>query len=248
MLPSALSLGAQKAGTTSLFTYLTQHPLVGRPTRKEIGYFDINFDRGLSWYRAHFPIRRPNTLTLEASTGYLDYLHAPERVARVLPAVRLIVLLRDPVDRAWSHYRHTVRLSHEALAFEDAIAQEGSRTNWIYERMEHDEAFYSRDRDYYSYLRRGRYVEQLERWLAVFPREQLLVLWTEDLEKNPGDVVKQAFSFLDLPAYEGVRYERLNSDTEPGVKMRLETHQRLQEYFQPYNVRLAELLGCDVRW
>src|SRR5215208_8528317 len=118
-LPDFLILGAQKAGTTALYAYLRWHPQITGPSFKEVSFFDRHYARGERWYRAHLPMRR-SSIVGEASPSYLFHPLAPERVAQMLPNARLVALLRNPVDRAFSHYQHEVALGREPLSFEAA--------------------------------------------------------------------------------------------------------------------------------
>src|SRR2546423_14798695 len=134
-LPSFLILGAQKAGTTALYAYLRWHPGVTGPAWKEVSYFDRHYRRGVHWYRGHFPLRPGDRLVGEARPG--DPLHPlpPERVRATVPDAKLIALLRDPVDRALSHYHHEVALGREPPTFEEAIEAEPERTRGEEERL-----------------------------------------------------------------------------------------------------------------
>ena len=130
LLPDFLISGAQRGGTTSLYNYLQAHPCFELPTTKELHFFDRKFHRGLAWYRAHFPtylekcfaqrIQGRAFLTGEATPNYLFHPLVSRRVAEVLPRVKLIVLLRNPVDRAFSHYHHILDLGYEHLPFAEA--------------------------------------------------------------------------------------------------------------------------------
>ena len=129
-LPSVLIIGAQKGGTTSLFSYLVQHPDVLAPLTKEIHYFDLQYDREDKWYRGHFPFARRlerGAVTIDASPYYLPHPLVPARAAQLVPEAKLVAVLRDPVDRALSHYHHEVRAGRESLSFADAIDQEAER-------------------------------------------------------------------------------------------------------------------------
>src|SRR5262249_28187228 len=157
---------------------------------KEVSFFDRHYARGEAWYRGHFPNalrrraveRRTGAVPLagEASPSYVFHPFAPERVAKLVPDVRLVVLVRNPVDRALSHYHHEVALGRESLSFEDAVEQEDGRMRGELDRMR-DPSYFSHAWWNYTYLARGRYAEQLERWLTVFPRERLLIVPSEDL-------------------------------------------------------------------
>src|SRR5437773_8026085 len=182
-LPDFLIIGAQKAGTTALYSYLRRHPHVTGPSWKEVSFFDRHYTRGEAWYRGNFPnvIRARGALVGEASPSYLFHPLAPERVAALVPDARLITLVRNPVDRALSHYHHEVALGREPLAFEEAIDAEPERTRGEEERLVGEPGYFSHAWWNYTYLARGRYAEQLERWLALFPPDQVLVLASYDL-------------------------------------------------------------------
>jgi hypothetical protein len=236
-LPDFLIIGAQRAGTTSLYSYLAQHRMVVSAMQKEIHYFDVSFHRGLSWYRAHFPLSSAlqqassptRRITGEATPNYLFDPSAAERVASVVPDAKLIVLLRNPVERAHSHWRHTVRAGYENLAFEEAILQEESRND-----------------PHYAYLARGLYAGQLERWMAHFDSKQLLVLRSEDLFAESQPILDQLAAFLDIPAWtpEDLR-PRFSAK---GQGLEAATRVDLVKYFEEPNQRLYELLGRDLRW
>jgi len=247
-LPDFLVLGAQKAGTTALYEYLRRHPQISGPSWKEVSFFDRHWARGESWYRGNFPnvARTRGKHVGEASPSYVFHPLAPQRVEEVVPEARLIVLVRNPVDRALSQYNHEVALGREPLPFEEALDAEEERLRGEQERMAADPRYFSREWWSHTYKARGRYAEQLERWLAVFPREQLLVLPSDDLGSDPARAHAQVLEFLGaspqrLDSYPRV-YER---EYEP---MKPETRERLAAEFEEPNRRLYELLGRDLGW
>jgi hypothetical protein len=245
-LPDFLVLGAQKAGTTALYEYLRRHPQITGPSWKEVSFFDRHWARGERWYRGNLPnlARKREKLVGEASPSYVFHPLAPQRVQEVVPEARLIVLVRNPVDRALSQYNHEVALGREPLTFEEALDAEAERLRGEEERMAADPRYFSREWWSHTYQARGRYAEQLERWLTVFPREQLLVLPTDDLGSDPARAHAQVLEFLGaspqrLDSYPRV-YER---EYEP---MKPETRERLEAEFEEPNGRLYELLGRDL--
>jgi hypothetical protein len=244
-LPDFLILGAQKAGTTALYAYLRWHPEITGPSFKEVSFFDRHYAKGERWYRAHMPVRR-RSLVGEASPSYLFHPLAPERVAGMLPGARLITLLRNPVDRAFSHYQHEVALGREPLSFEDAVDREDERMQGELERMLRDPSYFSLAWWNYTYIARGRYAEQLERWFAAFPREQLLVLFTEELSADTAATYRRVLDFLGVTARDLETYPRIfdrdYADMNPG------TRARLHKEFENPNRRLASLLGRDLPW
>jgi hypothetical protein len=256
LLPDFLIIGTQRGGTTSLYKYLVQHPNLAHALTKELRFFDRNYDRGLAWYRSRFPSRRyrdrirrqrgVELVTGEASPDYMFHPHAPRRVAGALPDVKLIVLLRNPVDRAYSHYWHQVKRGHEPLTFEQAEEREGERLDGELARVMADGRYDSYELHHHSYLARGRYAEQLERWMERFGRDQLLIERSEDFFDDPALVFKRVLVFLGLPDWELDRYEAFNAHSEDAMSPA--TRARLVEFFRPHNRRLEALLGRELGW
>jgi hypothetical protein len=257
VLPDYLIIGTQKGGTTSLYNYLGQHPWILPALKKEVHFFDTqNFAKGPGWYRAHFPLNlqkkyankssRCSAITGEASPYYLFYPHAPKRVEKILPKTKIIVMLRNPVDRALSHYYHQVRKGRERLTFEAAIDAERERLGGEYERMLRDDTYYSSACWAYSYLARGLYADQLNAWFEVFPREQFLVIRSEDFFLDPCASFKQTLRFLELPEINLREYKQLNSGTYTSISMAV--RRKLSQYFEPHNKRLYDLLHTDFAW
>ena len=247
-LPGFLVIGAQKAGTTALYAYLRQHPAITGPSWKEVSFFDRHYARGEAWYRGNFPntFRARGDLVGEASPSYLFHPLAPERVAGLVPQAKLIALVRNPVDRAFSQYQHEVALGREPLPFEDALAAEDERLRGEEERMLADSAYFSRPWWDYTYRARGRYAEQLERWFAAFPREQLLVVPSEDLLTEPERTHARVLEYIGAPAHRLDAYPRVfERQYEP---MRPETRRQLAADFAEPNQQLYELLGRNLGW
>ncbi|MBV8982734.1 MAG: sulfotransferase [Acidimicrobiia bacterium] len=245
--PDFLIVGAQRSGTTSLFRYLAEHPTVKPPVRKEIQYFSLNYARGDDWYRTHFPLAGRQRVTFEATPYYLFHPAAPERAAKSVPGAKVIALLRDPVTRAFSQWQHNASRGLEHLGFEAALDAEPERLAGEEERLRADASYGSDAHRLWSYAARGEYATQVERWLAHYPRERVLVLRSEDLYEKPRETYERTLHFLglsplDLPAYP--RYTRRASD----ARMTDAARTRLTTYFRPHNERLAALIGEDVWW
>ena len=248
MKPSFFVIGAMKAGTTSLFNTLTLHPQIAEPVGKEIRYFDLHYDRGERWYRAHFPLDRQGEVgrTGEASPSYLYDSYAPGRMRVFAPDSSLIVILRNPVERAYSHYQHSVRYGREQRTFEEAIEQEEEWIGAEEQRRLHDGSFIGRRRIHHSYLARGRYLEQLQRWEAHFPQRQMLVLRSEDYSEQPAEVFSRTVAFLGLDEWRPATFSRLNAAQYERLDPLIRS--RLQDYFEPHNLRLYEHLGRSMGW
>lgn len=249
-MPDFVIIGAQKCGTTFLYHLLGQHPHVQTAAKKEVHYFDRHFGKSIEWYRSHFP---PPTwkggrrsITGESSPYYLFHPHAARRMAQVVPEARLIALLRNPIDRAYSHYHQEAGRGHEPLTFEEAIGAEEARLRGERDRMLEDEHYASFNYQNFSYLSRGIYVDQLVEWSRFFGGDQMLVLKSEDLFDRTPYALKPVLGFLGLPDWEP-------EASEPCLKARYPpidpaTRQRLRDYFEPHNRRLYECLGVDFGW
>jgi hypothetical protein len=197
--PNFLILGCQKGGTTSLYDLVVQHPQVATAAEKELQFFSLHYARGWDWYQRQFPkgqrwLRRLRSG--EATPYYLFHPLAAERIARHCPRVRLVVLLRDPVERALSQYFHSVRLGLEHLELAEALAAEPQRLTNAEAALGRGERHQSHQE--HSYVSRSRYGPQLERYARLFPGEQLLVLRSETFFFNPQAVTDQVWRFLGL--------------------------------------------------
>jgi hypothetical protein len=256
-LPDFLIIGAQKAGTSSLYAYLVQHPQILSAARKEVHYFSTEYDRGAAWYRQQFPrtakinnrsrrLGKP-VLTGEASPYYLFHPHAPQRIAKLLPDVKLILLLRDPVSRAYSHYRHEVKLRTETLPFAEAIKRESERIDEALRQMRADERVNSFAHQHYSYVSRGAYIDQLLAFERHFSRDRMFISTSDEFFNDPQTVYGQVLGFLGvdvLPLKDAAprnvgSYER---------KSRIELQDELEAHFRPLNRRLYDHLGRDLGW
>jgi len=248
VLPDFLIIGGQRCGTTSLFEYLCRHPAVCRPVEKELQFFSYRFDRGVAWYRCHFPTVKAarGRKVFEATPYYLLHDQAPSRAVSVVPEARLVALLRNPTERAWSHYQHNVLRGTEVLPFEEALRAESERLDPGGDGSSDASSSHHKR---HSYVTRGRYAEQLDRWLAVYPRNQLLVLFSEDLYRDPGATYARVLEFLGLPGHSLAEYRaHTRRGVWDGPPLSAATRTHLEHSFAPHNAHLASLLGTDLPW
>jgi hypothetical protein len=257
VLPDFLILGGQRCGSTSLYDMVCGHPDVMPASHKEPHFFDNNHLRGEEFYRRLFPLRMHvrarerrlgrRVVTGEATTYYLSHPAVPGRVRAMLPVVRLIAILRDPVDRAHSHYQLSVREGREPLSFEEALAAEPERLAGEEERLLSDPAYRGVAHRFHSYRSRGRYVDQLRRWWAEFPRDQLLVLRSEDMFAEPRAVYDEVVRFLGLdPDADRRTFDARNRVSYDA--MRPETREQLRRYYEQPNRELEAELGRAMQW
>ena len=253
MLPTFVVIGSQRGGTTSLYEYLIQHPLIMPAQRKEVHYFDIAYRYGEPWYRAQFALKarrwlpgKRRLITGEASPYYLLHPLAPVRAAGLLPNARIIALLRNPVDRAISEYHHEKRHGWESLPIEEAFDAEPARIEGEIERLQADPTHHSRTLQHHSYVLRGQYAEQLERWFEHFPREQFLIMASEYFYKEPAAAMRRVYEHIGLPPHQLDHYDQFNQGAYDPTDASLRA--RLSEHYAPHNERLFELLGERFDW
>ncbi len=242
--PNFIIIGTVKGGTTSLYSYLTKHPLILPAIRKEIYFWNDkrSFDRGLDWYYSHFPEISTNQIcnSGEASPNYLLSPHAGERLAQVFPQTKLILLLRNPIDRAVSHHYMNVALAHEHRSLDIALLSE---LDFLKTHPETDSV---NSQITPSYLIAGLYLKHIQRWLQWFPREQFLILKSEDFFNAPNTIVNQTFEFLEVKPYELPRYPIENQRYYPPASESL--RQDLRVFFEPHNQALEQFLGQKFNW
>jgi hypothetical protein len=223
---------------------------------KEVHYFDWKFDRGEHWYLTHYPwksrVRDVRTRISaepavgEATPDYLFYSWVPRRVHAFDPGLRFVVLLRDPVDRAYSQYQMQVRRRGEARSFDEVLALEAAEWPSERERILRDPDHVGTIPLHHSYVARGLYAEQLERWFTLFDPDRFLVLTSVELLHDTQTTMNRITAFLGVPEHVAENYERLSAGTyEP---MAAETREHLARTFEPHNRRLEELLGRTFEW
>ncbi|HEC92398.1 MAG TPA: hypothetical protein ENI51_05310 [Candidatus Atribacteria bacterium] len=272
VLPNFVIPGAQKSGTTALRIYLAQHPEIYMAS-KEIHFFnrEENYKKGIEWYEKFFDGWNGEKAIGEKTPEYMYNENVPERICKILPDVKLIFVLRNPVDRAYSHYWHNVRMGQEFLSFEEALQrEEESIKNPEYKNI-------------YSYKDKGKYILQIKRFARYFSKSQMLFVLAEDLKENREETLKKIleflkvetdFSFKDLTEKHvggaprsmflarlaGNKYiknhrllrdliKKINTKKGAVPPMKGETRRKLQEYFEPYNKELEKFTGLDLsKW
>ncbi|MDY6938043.1 MAG: tetratricopeptide repeat protein [Cyanobacteriota bacterium] len=244
--PNFIIIGAMKCGTTSLYEYLAQHPNILPCLEKEVHFFSYKYDRGLDWYRSYFyPVPEGRKyLNGEASPSYIHMRDTERRVFENFPDVKLIAILRNPIDRAFSHYHHLKnRVGVESRSFEDAVDAEMQ----ILQNME--DFPWEWDKHWSTqkgYLYLGLYVYFLQRWMSVFPKEQFLVLTTENLQAKPALTMKQTFKFLGVSDYKLDRYPKHLAGSYSPISDSL--RKTLHNFYQPYNQKLEDYLEMSFKW
>lgn len=253
-LPDFLLVGAQRCGTTSLFRALEQQDQIMRPTfNKGINYFDLNYSRGERWYRAHFPMRRQpkkgtqqRRVAFEASGYYMFHPLAPERIAQDLPSVKIVAMLRDPVERAYSAWKHESARGYDDLSFEDAITRESERTFGERGRMIADPRYQSFAYRHHSYTARGRYTSQLRQFYDRFPSSNIHVVYSENFFTEPSREFGLLADFLGLHLTSETQFDKHNA--RPSGPMPGGTREMLSEIYADEANELELLVGRRPPW
>jgi len=257
VMPDYIIIGAQRCGTTSLYNYLIQHPCIIPARKKEIHYYDNNYKKGIGWYKSSFPLFLHKNLikffkgfsiTGEASPYYIFHPLVAKKINDALPGIKLICILRNPVDRAYSHYQHEVRKGRESLSFEEAISIESERLRGEVEAINKNPDYPGNNHRRFSYLARGRYEEQLRRWFKLFPKEQFIFIKSENLYSDSENQLNRVFRFLGLPDYSLKEYKKFGASEIKKNKVGKELKKKLVDHFSPYNRRLYSLLDQDFKW
>lgn len=241
--PDFIIAGASKSGTSSIYYYLNHHPQILFSHKKEIDFYWKNFERGLDWYLAHFPTitDRPDFLTGEATPNYLRFPQVAQRIKDTFPQVKIIILLRNPIDRAisWHYHKLNSGLTNQDLA--TAIAEEIDRLSTVSEAEIINTGFYNPDN-----IMSSLYIYKIKAWIELLGREQFLILKSEEFYLNPLEIMKKVFQFLGLSNCPLKYYPKVNSGSYNQVNPKL--RQTLADYFAPYNQQLEEYLGMKFNW
>lgn len=256
VLPDFIIIGGQKCASTSLYDYIVQHPSIIAAKHKEIHYFDKFFEFGDNWYRSNFPLLYEKSkimkstgyfLTGEASPDYIIHPLAPKRMHELLPNVKIIIILRDPIYRAFSHYNMIKNVNREDLSFENAINSEKQRIDNEEEKIIKNEKYDDYVLRTYSYVYRGMYLQQIKKWQKYFHNEQFHILSMEDLQKNPQKSLNNIFKFLNLPNYTINNFPKKNIG-KYREQINNETYKKLKQLYKPYNRDLFDYLGKKFDW
>ena len=258
VLPDFYLIGAQKCGTSALYDYLVQHPCIHPCSTKEPRFFDKYFNRGINWYKTCYSytlkknieqkIFHRKFLTGEATERYLEHPHVSKRIKKTTPNAKFIVLLRNPIDRAYSHYNMRYKSKKEKLSFENAIESEKNRTENEFKKMLDDENYYSKDYFHHSYLDRGIYIDKLKRWMEVFPKEQFLIIQSEEFLENSSKIYYNVLDFLKLDKWEPDSFTLYKKRKIIDDKISTDLRKYLLDFFEPHNEELFNLINKKFDW
>lgn len=236
-----------------MYTSLINHPDVLKAAKKEVRFFDVNYERGEAWYRAHFPIRprmgrtiRRRVISGEASPFYLFHPAVPRRAGRIVPRAKIIAILRNPVDRAISSYYEANSKGNEPLSLEGALLAEEERIRGERGRLLDDDSFWSTEYFNFTYKEKGKYINQLREWEGFYPRDQILVIQAERLFSDTPSALFEICDFLGIPPWALSSPGEMNARQYPPTPEHIRNY--LEDYFRPYNDQLFEYLGEEWDW
>ena len=247
VLPNFIIAGTVRSGTTSLYNYICNHPSVLPAAYDEIGFFDSNFQLGTMWYQSMFPTKKQMELVQEKTnfclTGedtpfYFWNKDAIKRISELIPNCKIIMIFRNPVDRAYSNYQLGKRENKEDLSFEKTIEIEKQIINKGTKNLNFSEPR--------TYLIKSLYSLQLKNWLTSFSKDQLYFLSTEQLSSKPNETMSGIFNFLGLSRHTLSEFKKEKKAIYP--EMNISTRNDLLEFFKSYNNELFSLIDKNFSW
>ena len=255
VIPDFLVIGAKRCGTTSLYQHLSEHPCISRSPRDNIGFFNENYHLGINWYKSLFPTvfykkkmesKNKQCLFFDVTSTYMEEELTAKNVYEVNPNQKIIVILRNPVDRAYSHYHVNVKEKSEKRSFEDAVFEEMNRikSERIIQNKNKNLRVFTPNNIHY--LKKGFYALQLKSWFKIFPREQILVLSTEEFQEDQNLIYKKIFDFLNIPNMKIKSIEKMEKGNY--IPMKHDTRNLLLDYFRQCNHELFELINMKFDW
>jgi lipopolysaccharide transport system ATP-binding protein len=246
--PDYIILGAQKGGTTTLFYQLSQHPQVDNSSIKELHYFDLGYDQPIESYVNFFRDKKRSCITGESSPYYIFHPHAAARIKKHFPKTKFIVLLRNPIKRAYSHYQMMKRRGIDPTeTFEEAISRENERIGELYKKMVNNEKENYIDVQMFSYIMRGDYSKQIKVWLDLFPKERFIFIESEEYYANTQKELKKIYSFLKIECIYPKDLETIRHKAEYNP-IDSTLYEKYYSYFRELNKELPQLTGRNYSW
>ena len=228
-LPNFLCIGAPKSGTTSLFEILKQHSEIGLSSFKEPHFFDndLNWDQGVNWYKRSYFLGLDKSVIGEFTPSYLSKNVCPLRIKQTLgDNVKFIVLLRNPVERAYSHYLHTLRDEHETLSFLEALKQEEERLKDFHNKK--DDISYAR----FCYLNSGMYATHLKLYLDHFDKKQFCIILFDDFINTRKETINKILSFLNVSRDVNLELDILTNQASKARSVKLKKFMKKKSFLR----------------
>ena len=245
ILPDFIIIGAMKAGTTGLFwTLCEEHPNIATPKIKELTFFDNHWKKNLNWYAKHFEHVKEGQIIGESSPSYMIRPYALERMKRILPGAKIIVMLRNPVERSFSQFKHYIKNSRR---FKHCIGLTENFEEFLekYAKPPYDERLHWMG---LGILERSKYLPQLKELFKYYNEKQVLIIKSEDYFKNPLGICNMVCSFLEIPPLRKIKEVRNYNKSTLDIKLKPETKNKLKQYFAPFNKQLYKYLNRNLGW
>ena len=248
-IPNFIVIGVKRCGTTTLYEQLSEHPCIEKSAHDNLGFFNNNFELGMNWYKSHFvtnfrkkEIERKygKFATYDVTSSYIQKKKTAQNIFKTLPNVKLILILRNPTDRAYSEYNQNIIDENESRDFTELIKQE---INEI-QNMENGNLEFSSDK--INLVKKGIYEKQISPWLEVFPRKQILIISTEEFGEKTTETYDKIFRFLELPEYKIKNKKRHRKGTYEAMDDK--TRKILDDFYESYNSKLFQKIEETFRW
>ena len=248
-LPDFLVIGGKRCGTTTLFEFLRQHQMIAEPVIDHMGFFDDNYSIGINYYKSFFPIKTEETakkLDYDVTTSYLTSPFVAERVAKEIPNVKIIVLLRNPTSRAWSDYNASQTKDASEEEFQTYIDDELQKLEASDFEEKVSKNDYNMSEPFSNFIKKGLYAVYLKKWLKLFPRKNFLFISTESFSNDENKVFKQIFDFLGLSNFEIHKLQRMSKGNYEKLNPKIKN--KLDLFFAPHNDELFKLINEKYDW
>ncbi len=248
-LPNFIIIGVKRCGTTTLYEQLSEHPCIEKSAHDNLGFFNNNFELGLNWYRSHFVTNSKKRnikkkygkfATYDVTSSYIQNKQTAKNIFKTLPNVKLILILRNPSDRAYSEYKQNIIDENESRDFEELIKKEIKEI----ENTSNENLKFSSEK--INLIKKGIYIIQILPWLKIFPREQILIISTEEFGEKTDEIYNKIFRFLELPEYKIKNKQRYRKGTYE--KMSDEARKILDNFYKQYNNELFQKIGKNFEW
>ena len=248
-IPNFIVIGVKRCGTTTLYEQLSEHPCIEKSAHDNLGFFNNNFELGMNWYKSHFvtnfrkkEIERKygKFATYDVTSSYIQKKKTAQNIFKTLPNVKLILILRNPTDRAYSEYNQNIIDENESRDFTELIKQE---INEI-QNMENGNLEFSSDK--INLVKKGIYEKQISPWLEIFPRKQILIISTEEFGEKTTETYDKIFRFLELPEYKIKNKKRHRKGTYEAMDDK--TRKILDDFYESYNSKLFQKIEETFRW
>ena len=248
-LPDFMIIGSQKAATSTLHNYLSLHNKISKPILKEAQFFSANYERGINYYKSIFPICNKSNLIFESTPDYLSHPLAAKECFEVLPNLKIIVTLRNPVERSFSHFNFVKGYGGESsdMTFEKALELEPKRVLDALNLMEKDRYHASLKLSRYGYVRNSEYLTHLQNWLTYYPIKQFHFIDFSDLKQDANKVLNEIHLFLGVE-YESIKSYVVANKSNYDSNIKDSTQIMLREHFKDYNEDLFKLIGKRLDW